>query len=231
VPHSHAAVARALEMVREHPGQILAQGSEATDEFLRPVMGAHGLRASRRLSHVLYVDVPSHRRPILISDMMVNIEPTLAHKADITQNAIDFAHMMGIGEPKVAVLAAIETIRPTMRATVDAAALCKMVDRGQITGGLIDGPLGFDNAVSIVSARTAGLSSAVAGHADVLIAPDLESGNMLAKQLEQLSDGVSGGVVVGGRSPIVLANRGDSVESRVASLALAVLVSRHVAAR
>jgi phosphate acetyltransferase len=226
VPHSHAAVATALALVRGETRWVLVQGSEPTEDFLRPLIAPGGLRIERRLSHVLYIVVPSHRRPIIISDMMVNIEPTLEHKVDITQNAIEFAHIMGIAEPKVAVLAAIETVTPKMRATLDAAALCKMADRGQITGGVIDGPLGFDNAISLVSARTAGLKSAVAGQADVLIAPDLESGNMLAKQLEQLSEGVSGGVVVGGRVPIVLANRGDSVESRVASLALAVLVAR-----
>jgi phosphate acetyltransferase len=161
--------------------------------------------------------------------MMVNIEPTLEHKADIARNAIDFAHIMGNADPKVALLAAVETVTPKMRATLDAAALCKMADRGQITGGVLDGPLSFDNAISIVSARAAGLKSVVAGQADVLLAPDLESANMLAKQLEHLSDGVAGGVVMGGRVPIVLANRGDSVDSRVTSLVLAVLVLRHTA--
>jgi phosphate acetyltransferase len=156
---------------------------------------------------------------------MVNIEPTLQDKVDIAQNAIDFAHLMGVPEPKVAVLAGIETVTPRMRATVDAAALCKMADRGQITGGILDGPLGFDNAVSLVSARSSGLKSAIAGRADILLAPDLESGNMLAKQLEHLSDAISGGVVLGGYVPIVLTNRGDSVESRIASCVLALLVA------
>jgi len=158
----------------------------------------------------------------------VNIEPTLAHKVDIVQNAIDFAHLMGVPEPKVAVLAGLETVTPRMRATLDAAALCKMADRGQITGGIVDGPLGFDNAVSLIAARTAGLKSAVAGYADILLAPDLESGNMLAKQLEHLSDAISGGVVLGGHVPIVLANRGDSVESRIASCVLALLVANQL---
>ncbi len=224
-PHSKAAVARAMAMAQAQEAEILVQGAVATNDFLLSVIAQEELRTERRLSHVLYIDVPGHPRPIIISDMMVNIEPTLEHKVDITQNAIDFAHIMGIPDPKVAVLAAIEEVTPKMRATVDAAALCKMADRGQITGGALDGPLGFDNAVSIVAARTAHLKSAVAGQADVLIAPDLESGNMLAKQLEHLSDAISGGVVLGGRVPIVLANRSDSVESRVASLVLAQLVA------
>jgi phosphate acetyltransferase len=155
---------------------------------------------------------------------MVNIEPSLEDKIEIVQNAIEFAHLMGIPEPKVAIIAGIDTVTPKMRATVDAAALCKMADRGQITGAVVDGPLGIDNALSLVAARSARLKSAVAGQADVLIAPDLEAGNMLAKQLEHLSDAISGGVVLGGRVPIVLANRNDSIESRVASLVLALLV-------
>jgi phosphate acetyltransferase len=226
VPYSHSAVAAAVALSRAGEAEVLAQGSLPTDEFLRPLVAPEGARTSRRLSHVLFIDIPTYPRPVIISDMMVNIEPTLADKVDITQNAIDFAHMMGIVDPKVAVLAATETVTPKMRATLDAAALCKMADRGQIAGGVVDGPLGFDNAVSLVSARTAGLKSAVAGQADILIAPDLESGNMLAKQLEHLSDAVSGGVVLGGRVPIVLANRGDSLTSRVASFLLAFLVAR-----
>jgi phosphate acetyltransferase len=227
VPHSRAALARALEMARSGDVEILVQGGIPTHEFLVPVIGRNGLRMDRRLSHVLYIDVPSYPRPIVISDMMVNIEPTLEHKIEIVQNAIEFAHIMGIVEPKVAILAGIDSVTPKMRATVDASALCKMADRGQITGGVLDGPLGFDNAVSLVAARSAQLKSAVAGQADVLIAPDLEAGNMLAKQLEHLSDAVSGGVVVGGSVPIVLANRNDSIESRVASLVLALLVANH----
>ncbi|MBI1943013.1 MAG: bifunctional enoyl-CoA hydratase/phosphate acetyltransferase [Betaproteobacteria bacterium] len=229
--HSHAAVERAVAMARDGEAEMLIQGSLPTSEFLLPVIGPQGLRTARRLSHVLYIDVPSHPHPIIISDMMVNIQPTLEDKVDITQNAIDFAHLMGIPDPKVAVLAGIETVTPKMRATLDAAALCKMADRGQITGAVLDGPLGFDTAVSIVAARTAHLKSAVAGQADVLIAPDLEAGNMLAKQLEHLSDAISGGVVMGGRVPIVLANRSDSVESRVASCVLALLVAQQRRAR
>ena len=229
-PHARAAIARAVDMARAGDADILVQGDVSTADFMLPLVGAEGLRGERRLSHVLYIDVPSHPRPIIVSDMMVNIEPTLEDKVEITQNAIDFAHMMGIAEPKVAILAGIDTVTPKMRATVDAAALCKMADRGQIAGAVIDGPLGIDNALSIVAARSAHLKSAVAGQADVLIAPDLEAGNMLAKQLEHLSDAISGGVVLGGRIPIVLANRNDSIESRVASLVLSLLVANQLRA-
>jgi phosphate acetyltransferase len=224
-PHSRAAVARAIQMAESGEAEILVQGAVPTQEFLVPIVASSGLRTERRLSHVLYIDMPGHPRPMLISDMMVNIEPALEDKAQIVQNAIDFAHLMGIPEPKVAILAGTDTVMPKMRATLDAAVLCKMADRGQITGGLLDGPLGVDNALSIVAARSSHLKSAVAGQADVLIAPDLEAGNMLAKQLEHLADAISGGVVVGGRIPIVLANRNDSIESRVASLVLSLLVA------
>jgi len=229
-PHERAAAAQAVALVAGGDAEALVQGAVATDELLRAAI-VGGLRDGRRLSHVLYIDVPTYPRPLYITDMMVNIEPTLAHKAEIVQNAIDFAHLMGVPEPKVAILAGVETVTPRMRATLDAAALCKMADRGQIAGGLLDGPLGFDNAVSLVAARAAGLKSAVAGHADILLAPDLESGNMLAKQLEHLSDAISGGVVVGGRAPIVLSNRGDSVESRIASCVLALVVANELRGR
>jgi len=196
-----------------------------TADLMLRLIGQDGVRGVRRFSHVLYLDVPNYPRPVILSDMMVNIEPSLEEKIEIVQNAIDFAHLMGIAEPKVAILAGIDTVTPKMRATLDAAALCKMADRGQITGGILDGPLGIDNAISLVAARNAELKSAVAGQADVLIAPDLEAGNMLAKQLEHLSDAISGGVVLGGRVPIVLANRNDPIESRVASLVLALLAA------
>src|SRR5919106_1445958 len=215
----HRPLARANDMARAGDAEILVQGAVATHEFLLPVI--ESLRTDRRLSHVLYIDVPSYPRPIIISDMMVNIEPSLEDKVEIVRNAIDFAHIMGVPEPKVAILAGIDTVTPKMRATLDAAALCKMADRGQISGAVLDGPLGFDHAVS----PSVHLKSAVAGRADILIAPDHEAGNMLAKQLEHLSDAVSGGVVLGGRVPIVLANRNDSIESRVASLVLALLVA------
>jgi len=227
-PHARAAVSRAVEMARSGEADIIVQGDITTADFMARLIAHDGLRGVRRFSHVLYLDVPSYPRPIIISDMMVNIEPTLDEKIEITQNAIDFAHIMGIAEPKVAILAGIDTVTPKMRATVDAAALCKMADRGQITGAILDGPLGIDNAISLIAARGAHLKSAVAGQADVLIAPDLEAGNMLAKQLEHLSDAISGGVVLGGRVPIVLANRNDSIESRVASLVLSLLVANYV---
>ena len=222
-PHWRAALAQALDMARSGDAEIIVQGAIPTHEFLLPLIAS--LRTDRRLSHALYIDVPSYPRPFIISDMMVNIEPTLEDKVEIVRNAVDFAHIMGIAEPKVAILAGVDTVMPKMRATLDAAALCKMADRGQITGAVLDGPLGFDNAVSPEAARGAHLNSPVAGQADVLIAPDLEAGNMLAKQLEHLADAVSGGVVLGGAVPVVLANRNDSIESRVASLVLALLVA------
>ncbi|HJV10729.1 MAG TPA: bifunctional enoyl-CoA hydratase/phosphate acetyltransferase, partial [Burkholderiales bacterium] len=224
-PHSRAALARALEMARSGDAEIIVQGAIPTHEFLLPLIAS--LRTDRRLSHALYIDVPSYPRPFIISDMMVNIEPTLEDKVEIVRNAVDFAHIMGIAEPKVAILAGVDTVMPRMRATLDAAALCKMAERGQIDGAVLDGPLGFDNAVSPEAARGAHLKSPVAGQADVLIAPDLEAGNMLAKQLEHLAEAVSGGVVLGGAVPVVLANRNDSIESRVASLVLALLVANH----
>jgi phosphate acetyltransferase len=225
VPHARAAVGRAVEMARSGDADIIVQGDITTADLMLRLIGPDGVRGVRRFSHVLYLDVPNYPRPVILSDMMVNIEPSLEEKIEIVQNAIDFAHLMGIAEPKVAILAGIDTVTPKMRATLDAAALCKMADRGQITGGVLDGPLGIDNAISLVAARNAELKSAVAGQADVLIAPDLEAGNMLAKQLEHLSDAISGGVVLGGRVPIVLANRNDPIESRVASLVLALLAA------
>ena len=225
VPHSHAASAMAVSLARSGEVAAIVQGSQRTDEFLVPVLAPDGLRTARRLSHIRYIDVPSYPRPLFITDVMVNIDPSLADKVDIVQNAIEFAHLMGVPEPKVAILAAIETVTPKMRATLDAAALCKMADRGQIVGGLVDGPLGFDNAVSVISARSQGILSVVAGQADVLVAPDLEAGNMLAKQLEHLSDAISGGVTLGGRVPIVLVTRSDTMETRLASCVLAQLVA------
>jgi phosphate acetyltransferase len=231
VPHSHAAAERAVKLAVDGEVDILVQGSQRTDEFLHAVIARGGLRTARRISHIQYIDVQNYPHPLFITDTLVNIEPTLADKVDIVQNAIDFAHAMGVPEPKVALLAAIETVTPKMRATTDAALLCKMAERGQITGALIDGPLALDNAISIVSARAHGLSSVVAGQADVLVAPDIESANMLAKQLEHLSDAVSGGVAMGARVPMVLMNRSDSQESRAASCALAQLMASQVIQR
>ncbi|CAN5293696.1 bifunctional enoyl-CoA hydratase/phosphate acetyltransferase [soil metagenome] len=221
VPYSREAARRAVAMAASGEVEALVQGSQRTDELLHSIIAAGGLRTTRRISHVLYIDVQTYPHPLFITDTLVNIDPSLKDKVDIVQNAIDFAHMMGVAEPKVALLAAIETVTPKMRATTDAAALCKMADRRQITGAVLDGPLGFDNAVSMASARQQGIRSLVAGQADVLVAPDLESANMLAKQFEHLSDAVSGGIAMGARVPIVLLNRSDSQDNRVASCALA----------
>jgi len=225
-PHSHAAAAQAVSLVRAGRAEGLMKGSLHTDELMGEVVAAgSGLRTERRISHVFLADVQTYPRPLLITDAAINIDPTLAEKVDIVQNAIDLAHALGIAEPKVAILAAIEVVNPAMRATTDAAALCKMADRRQIIGGVLDGPLAFDNAVSLVAAKTKGILSAVAGRADILVVPDLESGNMLAKQLEYLAGALLAGVVVGASVPIVLTSRADSAESRAASCAIAVLMA------
>ena len=227
VPHSHAAAAAAVALVRSGEAALLMKGSLHTDELMHEVV-AHdtGLRTERRLSHVYVMDVPSYPRPLLITDAALNIAPTLEEKRDIIQNAIDLAHVMGIELPKVAILAAVETVNPSMRSTLDAAALCKMADRGQITGGLLDGPLAFDNAVSPQAAKQKGIVSPVAGQADILVVPDLEAGNMLAKQLSFLAGADAAGVIVGARVPIILTSRADSERTRIASCALAVLMAR-----
>src|SRR5574340_290630 len=226
VPHSHAAAARAVALARECKVEALMKGSLHTDELMAEVVAAAtGLRTARRMSHVFVMDVPTYPRPLLITDCAVNIEPTLDDKADIVRNAIDLALVLGIAEPKVAILSAVETVNTKLRSTVEAAALCKMADRGQITGGVLDGPLAFDNAVSIVAAKTKGIRSAVAGRADILVVPDVESGNMVAKQLEYLADAVLAGVVLGARVPIVLTSRADTAEARAASCAIAQLMA------
>jgi phosphate acetyltransferase len=225
VEHSHAAAARAVALAREGRVEALMKGSLHTDELMGEVVAANGLRTARRISHVFLADVPTYPKPLLITDAAINIEPDLECKADIVRNAIDLALVLGIPEPKVAILAAVETVTPKMRATLDAAALCKMADRGQITGGVLDGPLAFDNAISLVAAKTKGILSAVAGRADILVVPDLESGNMLAKQLEYLAEALLTGVVVGARVPIVLTSRADTAETRAASCAIALLMA------
>ncbi len=225
VEHSHAAAAEAVALARAGKVEALMKGSLHTDELMSEVVAANGLRTARRISHVFLADVPTYPKPLLITDAAINIEPDLECKADIVRNAIDLALVLGIPEPKVAILAAVETVTPKMRATLDAAALCKMADRGQITGGVLDGPLAFDNAISIVAARTKGILSAVAGRADILVVPDLESGNMLAKQLEYLAEALMTGVVVGARVPIVLTSRADTAETRAASCAIALLMA------
>jgi phosphate acetyltransferase len=230
VPHSHAAAARAVELARSLNVHALMKGALHTDELMAAVVdAATGLRTERRMSHVFALDVPTYPKPLLLTDAAINIDPDLLDKRDIVQNAIDLAHALAIAEPKVAVLSAVETVYPKIRSTVEAAALCKMVDRGQITGGIVDGPLAFDNAVSRASARTKHIVSPVAGDADVLVVPDLESGNMLVKQLIYLGGAEAAGIVLGARVPIVLTSRSDGVLSRLASCALAVLFehSRH----
>jgi phosphotransacetylase/acyl dehydratase len=227
VPHSHAAAARAVALVRAGEAEILMKGSLHTDELMHEVVASDtGLRTGRRLSHVFIMDVPSYPRPLLVTDAAVNVAPTLEEKRDIVQNAIDLAHIIGIETPRVAILGAVETVNPTMRSTIDAAALCKMADRGQIAGGLVDGPLAFDNAVSPEAARQKGIVSPVAGCADILVVPDLEAGNMLAKQLSFLAGADAAGVVVGARVPIILTSRADSERTHIASCAVAVLMAR-----
>ena len=228
VPHSHAAAATSVALAREGQVAALMKGALHTDELMSEVIdNVTGLRTERRVSHVFLMDVPTYPRLLLITDAAINVEPSLAEKADIVQNAVDLARMLGVSDPKVAILAAVETVNPKMRATVDAAALCKMADRGQIRGAVIDGPLAFDNAISRAAANAKGIRSAVAGQADILLVPDIESGNMLAKQLEYLADALSAGIVLGARVPIVLTSRADSAESRLASTALAVVMAKH----
>lgn len=226
VPHSHASAQVAVELCRNGEVEALMKGSLHTDELMSAVVNKEkGLRTARRISHVFLADVPTYPRPLMITDAAINIEPSLEDKVDIIQNAIDLGIMLGIAEPKVAILSAVETVTPKIRSTIDAAALCKMADRRQIKGGLLDGPLAFDNAVSLLAAKTKGILSAVAGQADILVVPDLESGNMVAKQLEYLGDAVLAGVVLGARVPIVLTSRADTAETRAASCAVAQLMA------
>ncbi|MBU0752206.1 MAG: bifunctional enoyl-CoA hydratase/phosphate acetyltransferase [Gammaproteobacteria bacterium] len=226
VQHSHAAAEAAVALARDGAVEALMKGSLHTDELISEVVNKNtGLRTERRISHVFVMDVPTYPRPLLITDAAINVAPTLEDKVDIVQNAIELAQMLKVPEPKVAILAAVETVNPKMQATLDAAALCKMADRGQIRGGLLDGPLAFDNAISVVAARTKGIKSAVAGQADILLVPDIESGNMLAKQLEYLADALAAGIVLGARVPIVLTSRADTAETRTASTAVAVVMA------
>lgn len=229
-PHSEAAAAAAVALVTRGEALLLMKGSLHTDELLRAVLAPEaGLRTGRRLSHVYLFDVPAYPRPLLVTDAAINICPTLEQKRDIIQNAIDLAHVMGIETPKVALLSAVETINPKMQSTLDAAALCKMADRGQITGGLLDGPLAFDNAISLAAAEEKGIVSKVAGQADIVLVPDIESGNMLAKQLSFLGGADAAGVVLGARVPIILTSRADAERTRMASCAVAVLIVRDAA--
>jgi len=222
VPHSHAAAAKAVELVRTGEAELLMKGSLHTDELLGAVVAREtGLRTARRISHVFIMDVPTYHKVLVVTDAAINIAPTLEDKVDICQNAIDLAVSLGLTQPKVAILAAVETVTSKMPATIDAAALCKMSERGQITGALLDGPLAFDNAISKDAARTKGIKSEVAGDPDILLAPDLEAGNILAKQLTFLANADSAGLVLGARVPIILTSRADSVRSRIASCAVA----------
>jgi phosphate acetyltransferase len=226
VPHSHAAADRAVELARAGEVEALMKGSLHTDELLGAVVpSATGLRTSRRLSHVFVMDVPAYPRMLLITDAAVNIFPRLDEKVDIVQNAIDLARVLGIEQPKVAILSAVETVTSKIESTIEAAALCKMADRGQITGGILDGPLAFDNAISEQAAQAKKITSAVAGQADILLVPDLEAGNMLAKQLSYLAGAEGAGIVLGARVPIVLTSRADSVRTRLASTAVMALVA------
>ncbi len=226
VPHSHAAAAKTVEMVRQGEAEVLMKGSLHTDELLGAVVAREtGLRTARRLSHVFIMDVPTYHKVLLVTDAAINIAPTLEEKVDICQNAIDFAIALGVKRPKVAILAAVETVSSKMPSTIDAAALCKMAERGQITGGILDGPLAFDNAISAEAARIKGIQSPVAGDPNILLVPDLEAGNMLAKQLTFLANADSAGLVLGARVPIILTSRADSVRSRIASCGVAMLAA------
>jgi phosphotransacetylase len=231
-PHSHASAARAVALVRSGEAGLLMKGSLHTDELMHEVLAPDtGLRTGRLVSHVYLMDVPHYPRPLLITDGAINITPDLEQKRDIVQNAIDLAHVLLIEQPKVAILSAVETVNPRIPSTIDAAALCKMADRGQITGGLLDGPLAFDNAISLEAAAEKGIVSPVAGRADILVAPDLVAGNILAKQLTFLAGASAAGVVLGARTPIILTSRADSERTRIASCAMAVLVAADQLAR
>jgi len=226
VPHSQAAAEKAVEIVRNGGAELLMKGSLHSDEILAAVTRREtGLRTARRISHVFVMDVPTHPQTLFITDAAVNIAPDLPAKRDIIQNAIDLYAGLGLGTPKVAILSAVETVNPGIPSTIDAAALCKMADRGQIVGGELDGPLAFDNAISPEAARIKGIKSPVAGQAQILVVPDLEAGNMLAKNLSFLSRADAAGIVLGARVPIILTSRADNVRTRMASCAVAMLLA------
>ena len=224
VPHSDAAAAKAVELIHQSKGELLMKGSLHTDELMREVTsGKTGLRTARRISHVFILDVPTYSETLFITDAAINIFPDLDAKRDIVQNAIDLFTQVGLGTPRVAILSAVETVTAKIPSTIDAAALCKMAERGQITGGILDGPLAFDNAIDLEAAKIKGIKSPVAGHAQILVVPDLEAGNMLAKNLTFLAKADAAGIVLGARVPIILTSRADSVRARMASCAAAVL--------
>ena len=225
-PDGHTAALKAVELVRQGAAEILMKGSLHTDELMSAIVAREtGLRTQHRISHVFIMDVPTYHKVLIVTDGAINIAPTLEDKLDICQNAIDLAASLGVEKPKVAILAAVETVTSKMQATIDAAALCKMAERGQVTGGILDGPLAFDNAISKQAAQTKGIKSEVAGDPDILLAPDLEAGNILAKQLTFLANADSAGMVLGARVPVILTSRADSVRSRIASCAVAMLVA------
>jgi phosphate acetyltransferase len=224
VPHSDAAAAKAVELVKAGVGELLMKGSLHTDELMRAVTSSTtGLRTARRISHVFVMDVPTYPETLFITDAAINIFPDLDVKRDIVQNAIDLWTQTGLGTPRVAILSAVETVTSKIPSTIDAAALCKMADRGQLTGGILDGPLAFDNAIDPEAARIKGIKSEVAGRAQILLVPDLEAGNMLAKNLTFMANADAAGIVLGARVPIILTSRADSVRTRMASCAVAVL--------
>jgi phosphate acetyltransferase len=225
--HSHAAAEIAVRLVREGKAELLMKGSLHSDELMGAVVAREtGLRTARRISHCFVMDVPTLEQAVIITDAAVNIFPTLEDKVHIIQNAIDLAHALGKARPKVAILSAMETVNPKVSSTIEAGALCKMADRGQITGGILDGPLALDNAINLTAAKIKKIDSPVAGQADILVVPDLEAGNMLAKSLSFLADADAAGIVMGGRVPIILTSRADSVMTRLASCAAAVLVAK-----
>jgi len=226
-PHSHAAAATAVEMARIGKVEALMKGKLHTDELMEAVVNKEtGMRTDRRMSHVFVLDVPNYPKPLFLTDAAINIAPTLMEKRDIVQNAIDLFKIMGLGTPKVALLSAVETVNENIPSTLDATALCKMAERGQITGGILDGPLAFDNAISLEAAAIKEIHSPVAGDADILVVPDLESGNMLYKELRYFSGVQEAGIVLGAKVPIILTSRADDADSRVASCALALLYAR-----
>jgi phosphate acetyltransferase len=234
VAHSEAAAAKAVELIHQSKGELLMKGSLHTDELMREVTSSKtGLRTARRISHVFIMDVPTYTETLFITDAAINIFPDLDAKRDITQNAIDLFTQVGLGTPRVAILSAVETVTSKIPSTIEAAALCKMAERGQITGALLDGPLAFDNAIDPEAAKIKGIRSEVAGHAQILVVPDLEAGNMLAKNLTFLAKADAAGLVLGARVPIILTSRADSVRTRMASCAVATLYAdarRHQAA-
>ena len=225
VPHSHAAADKAADLAVERKVEMMMKGSLHTDELLHAILARPQLRTGRRMSHVFRFDIPMYSKPLLVTDAALNIHPTLMEKVDIIQNAIDFSVIMGVTNPKVAILSAVETVNPDIPSTIEAAALCKMAQRGQIKGGILDGPLAFDNAISTHAAQIKGIDSPVAGEADILNVPDLESGNMLAKQLEYFAGASGAGLVLGSKIPVALTSRADSARTRVASAILGLLVA------